>query len=170
MSYFKKKLWLLPIIGSIIALISLFTPATSLDYSGSFSIQWMFQLGLRIEPVLELSLWRGVSPEVIPLLFLSITLSLLNFASSIISILLTLKYKRNSMSYLKLKKYWLLFGVLIALSTLAWIIMMEVFYNITWGNSHWQFYSPNFGVIGPFIGSTLIIIGFFQVKNNDDRE
>lgn len=166
MSYFKKNLWLLPIIGSLIALISLFTPATTLYYLGSFSIQWMFQLGLRLEPVIEFILWR----EEFPLLFLSITLSLINFASSIILILLTLKYKRNSKSYLKLKKYWLLFGMLIVLSTLTWIIKMEVFYNILWGASHWQFYSPNFGVIGPFIGSTLIIVGFFLVKKNDERD
>ncbi|MFX0023894.1 MAG: hypothetical protein ACFE9S_16325 [Candidatus Hermodarchaeota archaeon] len=168
MSYIKKKLWLLPMIGSILTLISLFTPITTLSYSGSFSIQWMFQLGLRIEPAIEFLLWRGVTLEEIPLLFLSITLSLINFASSILLIFLTLKYKRNSISYLKLKKQCLLFGILIIISTLTWIVVMEVFYIISWGVSHWQFYSPNFGVIGPFIGSALIIGGFFLLKKEDE--
>ena len=73
------------------------------------------------------------------------------------------------MSYLKLKKYWLIFVILILLSTLTWIIMMEVFYNLRWGVSHWESYLPNFGVIGPFIESTLIFVGFFFVKKNDEK-
>lgn len=162
----KEKSWILPLMGGFIVLISLFTPVTTWTPVGNFAIQWMFQLGLRLEPFFELGLWRW-DPAV---LSLSIILSVINFASSVILILLTVMYKRKSRSYLKLKKYWLLFAILITLSTLAWIIKMEVFYFIQ-GGSHWfGDYSPNFGVIGPFIGSGLITVGIILMKKTNGRD
>jgi hypothetical protein len=165
MRYFKERLWMLPLIGGSIVLISLFTPVTTWAPVGNFAIQWMFQLGLRLEPFIELGLWRW-NPLI---LSLSIILSVINFVSSILLILLTVNHKRKLKSYLKLKKYWLLFGILITLSTLAWIIKMEVFYYDQ-GGSHWQMYSPNVGIIAPFIGSGLIIVGFVLVKGEVERE
>ncbi len=156
MSYFKKNLWILPLIGSIIVLISLFTPVTTWTPTGNLVYQWMFQMALRVEPYLEFLLWRW-DPF---LLSLSIILSVIICASALILIILTTIYVRSSKSYHNLKKIWLLFAIVIIISTLTWIIKMEVFYN-NWGNSHWQSYTPNFGVIGPFIGSAFIIIGVY---------
>ena len=161
MSYFKRNPWLLPIIGGVIALISLFTPVTIWDSSGRFAIQWMFQLGLELEPTIILGLWRW-DPF---LLSLSIILSIINLASTIIIIILTIIYKRSSRDYRNLKKIWLLFAIIIIFSTLTWIIKMEIFY-INWGGSHWQAYTPNFGVIGPFIGSAVIIIGVYLARDS----
>lgn len=162
MRNFKERLWIIPLIGGLVALISLFLPVTTWHPVGNLAIQWMFQLGLRLEPFIELSLWRW-DPL---LLSLSIILSMINFVSCSIVILLTVIYKRKSKSFLKLKKYWLIFGIIITLSTLAWIIKMEVFYNI-WGGSHWfGDYSPNVGIITPFVGSGLIILAFFLIKTN----
>ena len=54
-------------------------------------------------------------------------------------------------------------GIIIA-CTLWWIIMMELFYNEA-GFNHWITtgggYKPFFGVIGPFIGAALIVLGTF---------
>lgn len=163
MSYFKKSLWVFPIIGAIIALISLFTPVTTWNHSGRFAIQWMFQLGLELEPSIIFGLWR-TDPD---LLSLSIILSVIIFASSISIITLTVIYKRTSIGYQKIKWLWFLCTVLIIISTLAWIIMMELFYNDA-GYSHWESYTPNFGVIGPFIGSAIIIIGVYLARNTGE--
>jgi hypothetical protein len=160
-SYFNRNPWVLSIIGSLIVLISIFTPVTTWNPSGSFAIQWMVQLGLRLEPFIEFGLWR-TDPG---LLSLSIILSVILFASGILIITLTAIYKRTSRSFQKIKWLWFLFAILIALSTIAWIIMMELFYNAQ-GGSHWQSYDPNFGVIGPFIGAGLIILGFFLIKEH----
>jgi hypothetical protein len=60
-------------------------------------------------------------------------------------------------------------AVIIIGSTLFWIFMMESFYNI-YGYHHWIAsgggYSPYFGVIGPFIGAFLIIIGSFSKREH----
>ncbi|MFX0023178.1 MAG: hypothetical protein ACFE9S_12700 [Candidatus Hermodarchaeota archaeon] len=169
MRKFNEKSWIIPLIGGIIALVSLFTPVTTWNPPGEFSIQWMFQLGLRLESFLEFGLWRW-DPG---LLSLSIALSVIIIVCSITHIILIVIYRRSKRSFQKLKKYWILFAVLIALSTLSWIIMMELYYNAS-GYTHWlsylpnwQYYSPSFGVIGPFIGSSLIIIAFFIIKTNN---
>jgi hypothetical protein len=51
MSYWKKKNWFLPIIGSLIALISLFTP-TSYNYMYGVDLYliWMNQLAIDVVP------------------------------------------------------------------------------------------------------------------------
>ncbi len=55
-------------------------------------------------------------------------------------------------------------GIVIA-ATLWWIVMMEFFYN-EYGYNHWITtgggYKPSFGVIGPFIGAALIVLGAFS--------
>ncbi|MFX1573206.1 MAG: hypothetical protein ACFFB0_10690 [Promethearchaeota archaeon] len=165
MNYFKRKPWIITIIGELIALTSIFTPATTWNPAGSFAIQWMFQLGLRTEPFIEFGLWR-TDPG---LLSLSIILSVIIFASALSIITLTIIYKRSSRDYPKLRWMWLLSAVLIAISTLVWIIMMELFYNAA-GSSHWESYHPNFGVIGPFIAAGLIIAAFFLAKNVERNE
>lgn len=160
MKFFKRNPGILPLTGGIIALISVFTPATTWNPSGSLAIQWMVQLGLTLEPFIEFGLWRTSSG----LISLSLLLSGIIIICSIVTIILTIIYKITSKNYNKVKWAQLSLAILITFSTLAWIIMMELFYN-SQGYSHWQSYDPNFGVIGPFIGSGLIIISFFLRKN-----
>ncbi|MFW9819726.1 MAG: hypothetical protein ACFFE5_08960 [Candidatus Thorarchaeota archaeon] len=172
MRFFNEKPWLIPLIGGFFALVSIFAPVTTWNSLGSFAIQWMFQLGLRLEPYIEFSLWRW-DPG---LLSLSIALSVIIFVCAITLITSIVIYKRISMSYQKLKNYWILLATLIALSTLGWIIMIELHYN-AFGDSHWlsyltnwQGYSPSFGVIVPFIGSGLIIFSSSLVKGTEKRD
>lgn len=149
-------------------MISVLTPVTTWNPVGTFAIQWMFQLGLRLEPYIEFGLWR-IDPG---LLTLSITLSVIIFASAITLLILTIIFKRTSRNFQKLKWVWLSFAIIITLSTLAWIIVMEIFYNIN-GYNHWSVYggdySPSFGIIGPFIGSAVIIIGFILQSISENR-
>ncbi len=103
------------------------------------------------------------------LLTFSIILSVMIFSSAIITIRSSFIYRKKLLYVQKHKKLFLILAIIIALSTLTWIIMMEVFYMI-YGANHWigigvGHYIPHFGVIGPFIGTSLIIIGVLLDKN-----
>ncbi|MFX1389916.1 MAG: hypothetical protein ACFE9Z_07645 [Promethearchaeota archaeon] len=85
------------------------------------------------------------------------------FLSALMTIWISIIYRKNSIDFRKFKNLLLVFTILISISTLAWIIMMEVYYMI-YGANHWVgigvgHYIPHFGVIGPFIGSVFIILG-----------
>lgn len=85
------------------------------------------------------------------------------FLSALMTIWISIIYRKNSIDFRKFKNLLLVFTILISISTLAWIIMMEVYYMI-YGANHWVgigvgHYIPHFGVIGPFIGSGFIILG-----------
>lgn len=43
---------------------------------------------------------------------------------------------------------------------------MEVVYQLE-GYSHWQSYDPQFGLIGPFIGSALVMLGVILTKKEE---
>ena len=77
---------------------------------------------------------------------------------------LTITYIRSSINFKKLRWKMIVIAGIVIFSTLFWIIMMELFYNSA-GYNHWIYsgggYSPYFGVIGPFVGAALIIIGTF---------
>ena len=134
----NENSWIISLIGGIFVLLSLFIPVTTWNPPGEFSLQWMFQLGLRLESFFEFGLWRW-DPG---LLSLSIALSAIIFVCSITHIILIGIYKKTTRSFQKIRKYWILFSLLIAFSTVSWIIMMELYYNSS-GYTHWLFYLPN---------------------------
>ena len=168
MNYFKKYSWILPILGGFIALISLFTPTTYDRTTSELILIWMNQLAVRINDFTGLQppeLWRYI----LWLNLHSIAFELIIFASAIITITLTNIYRKSSKSYQNLKWKLLFFAFLIVLSTLGWIIIMEIFY-LNGPQRHWEWYSPHFGVIGPFIGASLIILGAFLTKDISERK
>ena len=123
----------------------------------------MIQIGIDVDP-LDIYLLRT---DVL-LVTVSVILALTIFSSSLIVITLTSTYIRATLNLKKLRwKIFLIAGLIIG-ATLYWIIMMELFYNSS-GYNHWIFtgggYSPYFGVIGPFIGASLIIIGAFAKRD-----
>lgn len=165
MNYFKMNPWLIPMIGGLIALISIFTPST-FNNGGTTVYIWMTQLAVEVDSgSLTPSLWRSS----LPINILSITVSLIIFASAIILITLTNTYRKHKRNFKGLKLTWVILASLIIASTLTWIIYMEIMYFIQ-GSSHWQSYTPHFGVIGPFIGSALIILGAYLIKEHTNIE
>jgi len=166
MTYVKRNLWILPMIGCFIALVSLFTPTTYDSNPGELILIWMNQMGLRIlagSPTPEF--WRSI---LWPNLF-SFACEIIIFASTIISITLINTYKISARSFQELKWKLLLSAALIIISTLTWIIIMEIAY-LNSPRSHWEWYSPHFGVIGPFIGSSLIIAGVILTKDDGKKK
>ena len=167
MEYFRKKNYIFPIIGGILAIVALFTPTSFHTEPGNTYFVYFNQLYLETDP----------GPLIIGLLRLDLTLvvystifSVIIYSSALVSIILSIAYWRQSISPKGYKINAIVLATLIALSTLAWIIMMEIFYRAN-GFPHWSIgggaYIPHFGVIGPFIGSFFIIIGVLIKRNNN---
>lgn len=159
----RKYLWILTIFGGLLALISTLTPTSYNDTTPTLYFVWMIQIGIDIDP-LDIYLLRT---DVL-LVTVSVILALITFSSSLIAITLTSTYIRAALDLKRLRwKMFLIAGLIIG-ATLYWIIMMELFYNF-YGYNHWIFtgggYSPYFGVVGPFIGASLIVIGAFAKRD-----
>ncbi len=155
----RKYFWILSLLGALIIIISIITPTSYNDTTSTFYYVWMTQIGVDIDP-LHIYLLR----EDLELVTISTILALIIFSSGLMTITLTSVYVRNSIPFKKLQWKTIIFAVLVIVSTLYWIIMMESFYNEA-GYNHWVAtgggYSPFFGVIGPFIGAALILLGSF---------
>jgi len=155
----RNYLGILYIVGAILVIISIITPTSYNDETASVYFVWMTQISVDVEPV-AISLLRTD----LALVVTSTILTLIIFSSSLIAIILYIIYVRASLDYNKLRwKMIIIAGIIIA-CTLWWIIMMELFYNEA-GFNHWITtgggYKPFFGVIGPFIGAALIVLGTF---------
>jgi len=155
----RKYLWLLNLIGSIIILISIFTPTSYNDTTPTLYYIWMIQIGVDVDPLAIYLLRTDLM-----LVTISTILAIIIFSSGLMVITLTSIYLRASLPFNKLRWKAIILAMLVIISTLFWIIMMESFYNEA-GYNHWVAtgggYSPYFGVIGPFIGAALLLIGSF---------
>ncbi|MFX1378236.1 MAG: hypothetical protein ACFFA4_04010 [Promethearchaeota archaeon] len=167
MNFFKRNVKVLPIIGGFLAIISILMPTSFHTEIGNTYFVWINQLYLRIDPT---PIAIGLLRTDLTLVIFSITFGLIIVSSSVTIITATLLCKKFSKILSENKKIWITVALLIAISTLSWIIMMEVFYMI-YGYNHWITsgggYIPYFGVIGPFIGTIIIIIGVLFDKNSN---
>jgi len=143
----------------IIILISILTPTSFNDTTPTLYFVWMTQIGVDADPLAIYLLRTDVM-----LVTISTILALIIFSSALMTITLTSICIRNSLPYKKLRWKMVILAILVIISTLFWIIMMELFYN-EYGYNHWIAtgggYTPFFGVIGPFIGDPFIILGLF---------
>ena len=155
----RNYLWILNLIGGVIIIISILTPTSYNDTNPTTYVVWMTQIGVDVEPLIIYLLRTHVG-----LVATSTMLALIIFSSALMAITLTTIYIRASLSFKKLRWKTIILSLLVIVSTLIWIIMMELFYNES-GYNHWVAngggYSPFFGVIGPFIGAGLIVLGSF---------
>jgi hypothetical protein len=155
----RNYLWTLYIVGAAIILIAIMTPTSYNDTASPLYYVWMTQIGIDVEPFDIYVLRTDLT-----LVLVSWTLLLAIFSSALVAMTLTITFIRASIDFKKLRWKMIVIAGIVSFSTLFWIIMMELFYNSA-GYNHWiNFgggYSPYFGVIGPFIGAALIIIGTF---------
>lgn len=155
----KKSFWILNIVGGLIIFFSIFTPTSYNDTTPTLYYIWMNQIGADVDP-LDIYLLRTD----VMLVTISTILTVVIFSSALLLITLTSISLRNSLPFKKLQWKMIILALLTIASTLFWIIMMESYYNL-YGYNHWVTtgggYSPFFGVIGPFIGAALLVVGSF---------
>jgi len=158
----RKYFWIFSIMGGLVSIISIMTPTSYNDITPTLYYVWMTQLAVDVDPIAIYLLRQDLI-----LVLISWILFFIIFSSSLFAIALTNVYIRNSLSFKKLKWKLMIIPILIIFSTLVWIFMMEFFYN-SYGYNHWIVsgggYSPYFGVVGPFIGASLIPLGSFSKR------
>jgi hypothetical protein len=155
----RNILWISNLVGSIIVIISILTPTSYNDTGPTLYFVWMTQIGVDVDPLAIYLLRTDIM-----LVTISTILALIIISSALVAITLTSIYIRASLPFKKLRWKMIILTLLVIISTLFWIIMMELFYN-EYGYHHWTAtgggYSPSFGVIGPFIGAAFMIMGLF---------
>ncbi|MFX1278929.1 MAG: hypothetical protein ACFFA3_05890 [Promethearchaeota archaeon] len=162
----RTNLWILYFIGAILILVSILTPTSYNDSGFPTYYVWMMQIGVDVDPEAIYLLRTDI-----PLVIFSTILAIVIFSSSLIAITLASTYIRASLNYKKLRWKMIILACTVIISTLWWILMMEFFYNDA-GYNHWSFtgggYKPFLGVIGPFIGAVLMIIGSFWRREHGE--
>lgn len=171
MKKFKQNPYIFPIIGGFLTIIALFTPTSFHTEPGNTYYVWMSQIYLETDPG---SFIPGLLRLDLLLLTFSTVFSVIIFSSAMISITISFVYRKRSIAIKEHRKNGIIIAILIALSTFAWIVMMEIFYRLN-GYPHWSAgggpYFPHFGVIGPFLGSAFILIGvLIEEKTKETRE
>ncbi len=165
MNFLKKNAKILSIIGGILTIFAILTPTSFHTEPGNTYFVWITQLYLETDPG---PLVIGLLRTDLMLVIISFIFAAIIFSSAIISITTSLIYRKVSVETKGKRRNMLILATLIAISTLAWIIMMEVFYRIN-GFPHWSLggggYIPHFGVIGPFIGTGFLIFGVLLDKD-----
>ena len=61
---------------------------------------------------------------------------------------------------LDIKISWLVSAIVIVIAAIIWMIMIDVSRRVLYGHQFWGLLSPGFGIIGPFLGTGIEIIGF----------
>lgn len=164
MNEVNKKLLILPFIGSIILIIGLFIPAWYSTTSWEENL-WMvgiiqhFPSGGSVIELLPTELF-------IPSLICTIVLIISSFIILINILFLT----RQKKFLANPEKLWILMGILEICITVIYIIAMDIGFNIYTQRTDypehdfWVIYNIQFGIIIPFIGAILSIIGAFAIK------
>ena len=155
----KKYLWLVPLSGGILSLLSVFSPASYLIVGPLFTHFWMWGLtvgGIGFT-VTGISFSLQIEVLVSGLLF-----TLFILICSILTIILAMKIKKGTRKVDELENFWISSGLIVILSSIAWIIMIE---SVAIAPYHppewWGYYSLGFAVIGPFIAGALLIATVF---------
>lgn len=161
MDKYKNYIWSIPLIGGIISLIALLTPAAYDSSMENYYYYWIWGfVSYKIGYIEHIGF-----DEYILSLIPSIICSSILITSMVILIISSNKY-RKGISNMRLFP-----GILIITITIVWILLMEIADLIQFGSSFWEPFYPGFGVIGMFIGGALSIIGYaVQKKIREPRK
>ena len=153
----KKYYWLLPLIGGILSIVGIFIPAW---YSITVYDEniWMWGLIERI----TVSEFDFLHAE---LLIPGLITAILILISSIAIIIFTLFVVRGKKAQTSAEKLWIIMGFLELCAAIIYIVVIDIiFYSYTIRINYpehdfWRVYNFHFGMITPFIGAALSIIG-----------
>ncbi len=184
----KDYIWTLPIIGGILALISVLTPA---HYANEFGIEgnyWMWGIyhlsipGYESETVFMLN--EDPSQYTIPIFFSGLIPALMILIVSIMLIASSNTVRTGRTDIKNIENGWIGMGIMMIVASIIYIIAID----ITWmnmvkyiyeqefgpypsgGPGFWDTFNPGFAVIAPFIGGGLAIVGSIASKYIKPRE
>lgn len=160
----KKKVWrnsssLLLLMGSIIGILCIFTPAGGVHIPGLFSWDmWMIGYNIVLESGVGTDIfWPGSSE----LFAFSITSSIFVILGNLLAIIGIIRIMMK-------KDYaYILVGaaaVMLAGATLFYLISYEVYSWIFFGDTFWGILPPWFGIYGQFIAAGIMVPAFFLAR------
>ncbi|MFX1375630.1 MAG: zinc ribbon domain-containing protein [Promethearchaeota archaeon] len=158
MTEVKDYIWICPFIGSIIAVIGLFTPAAALSLGVQTHLYWMHGFYLIVGGGSHSSGFYTGIPAV---LGIGISCTIILTVCTIIMFISSLTHRGK-----KTPSSWLALGILFIIGTIVFIAGVEsasrMYGLINYGYpiSFWQNRTPSFAVIAPFIAGALAILGF----------
>jgi hypothetical protein len=134
MAEIKKYIWVFPLIGAIVAFISLVTPATSMNFVGILRADlWLWDLYInnasgitRIDFITDPFV---LIPSIITTALISI--------SSILLLIGSIQTKRRSNKLKTIRNISIISGALILFAEILWLIMVPMFFPMT---SYWDWF------------------------------
>jgi hypothetical protein len=165
----KKYYYVFFLIGASLSLIALLTPASwfQRSYAGvpiEYSYYWMFgtQTYYWWQDGVSTYIWADIDSSVY---YSSLFSALILAAVSIASIVLTAQMLKRKKEIAQ--KRIVACAILMVITPIVWVILMQIFYSQYMTDlNYWAVYQAGFGVIGPILGSILLIIGLC-IKNMD---
>ncbi|MFX1389792.1 MAG: hypothetical protein ACFE9Z_07015 [Promethearchaeota archaeon] len=154
----KEKAWAFPVVGGIIALIALLTPASYIsEYYVSMYV-WMWGLfSVQVYGYGGYTRFTADPGE----LTISLLCTIFILINIIAMVVIGALNKRQGTS----EKNWVAPSVLVIVGTIIYIAGLEINTYLIGGFSYWQNVNPGFGVIGMFIGSIISLIGIGVLKS-----
>ena len=158
----KSFAWIVPHLGLVMCLIALITPAAYFE-----NIIWNHEIIKWI-----LGFFQNTFNSIVNFDFyeesLQLVPSVLSSSVDILSILIIaiglIKY-RNDLKKGSINLSLIIIpAICIISSTIFWMVMMEIAELNIYDFNMWDRYVPGFGVLGMFIGASLIIFGSFLNK------
>ena len=158
MTKIKKYYWVLPLIGGTLSIIGLFIPAW---YSITAYDENLWMWGL-IEHISVGGVYDFLPAE---LLIPGLITAILILMSSIVIIIFALFIVRGKEIRISAEILWIIMGFLELCAVIIYIVAMDMgWYSYTQRINYsihdfWRIYNFQFGMITPFIGAALSIVG-----------
>ena len=165
MKKIKEYYWILPLSGGILSIIGLFIPVwySITEYEENL---WMWGL---IEHISVGGVFDFLPPELLIPGFITAILILI---FSIVTIIFALFIVRGKKIRFSAEKLWIIIGFLELCVVIIYIVAMDIgWYSYTQRINYsvrdfWRIYNFQFGLITPFIGAVLSIVGAIIGKLN----
>jgi len=183
----RKYIWVLPIIGGVLVLISFFTPAVSYNDLGIQEQYWMW--GLYYQSIsgygsrLTFIPTQEPSQFMLPLFLIGIFPAILILSGSIKLITSGNAIRTGRKSIKNLKNLWIGLGIMLIIAPIIYIIgidiivtnylkyiLEEIYGFIPPIPNFWNVYNPGFALIASFIGAIFSIVGGIASKTIKTKE
>lgn len=152
--------WILLLLGSIIGLYGLTTPAGSFRIGDLYSWDmWMFGYNIMYDWEFGTDIFWTANPE---LMAISIVSTLFVIIANILAIVgaVSLIIKKNFGHWLAIISSIILFAF-----TLFYVIAYEIYFQINIGESFWSLFTPGFAVYGQFPALFIMIGGYLIARS-----
>ena len=178
----KDYIWALPIIGSVLILISFLTPAFYAEQVGNEIYYWMWGLahGSNTGYGSDTTFIFTEEPTqyTIPIFFAGLIPALIILIGSIMLIISSNAVRTGRRDIKNAENGWIGMGIMIIFIIgidITMINMVEYIYEEAYGyvpplRDFWDAFDPGFAIIAPFIGAGLSIAGSIASKTIKPRE